>query len=43
VLASLERAGCYAALRGTSLRISPHLHVTPSDVDRLVAAVADAL
>jgi|SRR5829696_416679 len=43
LLPALERAGCHAGLRGTSLRIAPHLHVTPDDVDRLVAAVAAAL
>lgn len=43
VLAELEAAGCYVAMRGTSLRVAPHLHVTAADVDRLVTALAKAL
>src|SRR5829696_8582886 len=43
LLPALERAGWHAGLGGKSLRIAPHLHVTPDDVDRLVAAVAAAL
>ncbi len=43
VLAALEREGCHAALRGTSLRVAPHLHVTEADVDRLVSALASAV
>jgi len=42
VLPALAAADCYAALRGRSLRISPHLHVTDADVDRLVRALQDA-
>ena len=34
------RRGCYAAVRGGSLRISPHLHTTAADVERLLAALA---
>jgi selenocysteine lyase/cysteine desulfurase len=34
--AALAEAGCYAAFRGNSLRISPHLHTTDQDVDRLL-------
>jgi selenocysteine lyase/cysteine desulfurase len=33
----------HAALRGSALRISPHLHTTGQDVDRLVDAVLAAL
>ena len=33
---------CYAAVRGDSLRIAPHLHNTPAEVDRLLAALATA-
>jgi selenocysteine lyase/cysteine desulfurase len=36
---ALSEAGCYAAFRGNSLRISPHLHVTDHDVDRLLDAL----
>ena len=35
--------GCYAAIRGDSLRISPHLHTTAEDVERLLAALAKAI
>ncbi len=42
-LEALRRADCYAAARGDALRISPHLHVTPGDVDRLIDTLADAL
>jgi selenocysteine lyase/cysteine desulfurase len=43
VLGALADAGCHVALRGSSLRVAPHLHVTDDDVDRLVAALATAL
>jgi selenocysteine lyase/cysteine desulfurase len=39
---SLNAAGCYAAVRGGSLRIAPHLHNTLEEVERLLAALADA-
>ncbi len=32
---ALARFNCFAAVRGTSLRISPHLHTTDEDVERL--------
>ena len=38
--AALAQADCYAALRGDSLRISPHLHTTDQDVDRLLDALS---
>lgn len=41
ILPSLAAAGCYAAVRGDSLRISPHLHVTDDDIDRLIGALAE--
>ena len=40
VLPGLESANCYAALRGSSLRIAPHLHTTADDVTRLVDILA---
>jgi selenocysteine lyase/cysteine desulfurase len=40
---ALAARDCHAALRGTVLRIAPHLHVTGADVDRLVTALSDAL
>jgi selenocysteine lyase/cysteine desulfurase len=43
VLADLAAADCYAALRGRALRISPHLHVTEHDIDRLLQALQQAV
>jgi selenocysteine lyase/cysteine desulfurase len=40
---SLAGVGCFAAMRGESLRISPHLHVSDEDVDRLVDGLALAI
>ena len=42
ILPALAENGCYAALRGDSLRISPHLHTTADDVDRLLETLANA-
>ena len=41
--AALRQAGCYVARRGDALRVSPHLHVTATDVDRLVTTLTAAL
>ena len=43
IVARLAADNCFAALRGETLRLAPHLHVTDADVDRLVAALADAI
>jgi selenocysteine lyase/cysteine desulfurase len=43
VLAALADARCYAAVRGASLRISPHLHTSDEDVERLCGALAVAI
>ena len=43
ILPALAEAGCYAAVRGSSLRIAPHLHTTDGDVERLLAALAGAV
>ncbi len=43
VATALEAAKVYASRRGSSLRIAPHLHNSPEDVDRLLSAVASAL
>jgi selenocysteine lyase/cysteine desulfurase len=43
VLPALAAAGCYVALRGRALRISPHLHVTDHDIDRLLQALHEAV
>jgi selenocysteine lyase/cysteine desulfurase len=40
---ALASVNCYAAIRGSSLRISPHLHTTDEDVQRLLAALELAL
>jgi selenocysteine lyase/cysteine desulfurase len=40
---ALRAAGVFAAVRGSSLRVSPHLHTTAEDVDRLVDALRTAL
>jgi selenocysteine lyase/cysteine desulfurase len=43
VAEELARVDCFAALRGDSLRIAPHLHNTGEEVERLCAAVGAAL
>jgi hypothetical protein len=42
LVASLGRANCFVALRSTTMRIAPHLHITPADVDRLVGSLETA-
>jgi selenocysteine lyase/cysteine desulfurase len=42
-IGALTDVNCFAALRGASLRISPHLHITDRDVDRLFAGLATAM
>ena len=42
--AALAAANCFTAVRGgRSLRIASHLHTTDEDIDRLIAALAEAL
>jgi selenocysteine lyase/cysteine desulfurase len=43
VLPALAAANCFVAMRGGSLRIAPHLHTTPEDVDRLMSALVSVL
>ena len=43
VAAALASSHVIASVRGSSLRISPHLHNSDADVERLLAAVASAL
>jgi selenocysteine lyase/cysteine desulfurase len=43
VVLALAEANCFAAVRGRSLRISPHLHTTDEDIARLFAALEVAL
>ena len=42
MLATLADKGCFAAIRGQSLRISPHLHTDQADIDTLLTALAEA-
>jgi selenocysteine lyase/cysteine desulfurase len=43
VLAALAGAGVHVGARGAGLRVAPHLHTSPADVDRLVTALERAL
>jgi selenocysteine lyase/cysteine desulfurase len=43
VLPTLAAARCFAAVRGSSLRLAPHLHTDDADIERLVTALATAL
>jgi selenocysteine lyase/cysteine desulfurase len=43
VLPALAAANCFVAMRGGSLRIAPHLHITSEDVDRLMSVLAGVL
>ena len=40
---ALARADCHVALRGGSIRISPHLHNTPDEVETLIGALEVAI
>lgn len=42
VAALFDERKIYVSLRGTRMRIAPHLFVRPADVERFVAAVVDA-
>jgi selenocysteine lyase/cysteine desulfurase len=42
VLSALAAVNCFASLRGSSLRIAPHLHTTDEDVERLCEGLARA-
>jgi selenocysteine lyase/cysteine desulfurase len=41
-LSALEEANCFVAVRGSSLRIAPHLHTSDEDVERLFEGLAQA-
>jgi selenocysteine lyase/cysteine desulfurase len=41
-LSALADLNCFVALRGSSLRIAPHLHTTDEDVERLFQGLAQA-
>ncbi len=43
VISALAKVNCFAAVRGASLRIAPHLHTTDEDVQRLVDGLTLAL
>jgi len=43
VVAKLAADDCYAAMRGETLRLAPHLHVTDTDVERLTDALTKVL
>ena len=43
VIPALTSVNCFAAVRGTSLRISPHLHTTDEDVQRLIEGLTLAV
>jgi selenocysteine lyase/cysteine desulfurase len=40
---TLGDSGVIASVRGSSLRIAPHLHITRDDVDRLLSAMTNAV
>ena len=42
VIPALAKSNCFAAVRGASLRISPHLHTTDEDVQRLLDGLTHA-
>lgn len=42
VLSALMHLNCFVALRGSSLRIAPHLHTSDEDVERLLEGLAQA-
>lgn len=39
IVSSLAAVDCFAAVRGETLRIAPHLHVTDADIERLMHAL----
>jgi selenocysteine lyase/cysteine desulfurase len=41
-LSALADHNCFVAVRGSSLRIAPHLHVSDEDVERLFEGLAQA-
>ena len=42
-VSALAELNCFAAVRGASLRISPHLHTTNEDVERLIDGLVVAM
>jgi selenocysteine lyase/cysteine desulfurase len=43
VAASMAKAGVYVSVRGSAMRVSPHVYNTQADVDRLIEALEAAL
>jgi selenocysteine lyase/cysteine desulfurase len=43
VAAALAKAGVFVGVRGSSLRVSPHLWTTDQDVERLVDVLTKAI
>lgn len=43
IAARLGAQGIYVSLRGSAMRVSPHLHISERDVERLVACLGDSL
>jgi selenocysteine lyase/cysteine desulfurase len=43
IAAQLADANVFVGMRGSAMRVSPHLYTTPDDVDRLFAALDRAL
>jgi selenocysteine lyase/cysteine desulfurase len=41
--AQLAELGVIASVRGNSLRLAPHMHITSRDIDRLVTGLGDSL
>jgi selenocysteine lyase/cysteine desulfurase len=41
--ARLAQAGVYVSLRGSAIRVAPHLYTTETDIDRLFAALGQAI
>jgi len=41
--ALLKDAGVYVGMRGSAVRVSPHLYTTPADVERLIGALAKSM
>jgi len=42
-MSALAEVNCFAAIRASSLRISPHLHSTDEDIERLFEGLARAI
>lgn len=43
IVPALAEARCFAAMRGSSLRLAPHLHTTETDIERLLTALGSVM